>query len=188
MQNYSLLKNKIYLVLLARYNEKIMPSYSSLAAEMGITRQTISTRINALIEEELVFVNELKQVSVQNPLNINVDVLRNYLDEHFHEFNAIKLKEILFGPSVSKFVSGKELGMSRDTIYKKNNGVVYGIVYEGKLRYVGVTDYFDSRRKQHIHKRPFLTEDNFIILSEPASFEMEKSLINLLNPEWNGLG
>lgn len=126
---------------------------------------------------------------VNNPLNIDVDLLKDYLLEHNDDFNAIELNKILFEVNMSKKEIGKQLQMSRGTTYKKRRQVVYGITdNEGVLKYVGVTDYYDERVRQHIKKRPYLNQKNFIILLDDvgnSKYDIENILITMLKPEWN---
>lgn len=70
--------------------------------------------------------------------------------------------------------------------------VVYGIVSEGKIKYVGTSNNFQDRINKHINKRPFLEKKDFVILKEvnfnQNRFNYELELIHLLQPEWNVLG
>ena len=187
--NYILLKDKVYLMLLAFYNNKRMPTYEKLGQQIGLSRQTVSARIKKLIEEKIVIQDEEKIIMVNNPLNIDVDLLKDYLLEHNDDFNAIELNKILFEVNMSKKEIGKQLQMSRGTTYKKRRQVVYGITdNEGVLKYVGVTDYYDERVRQHIKKRPYLNQKNFIILLDDvgnSKYDIENILITMLKPEWN---
>jgi predicted GIY-YIG superfamily endonuclease len=56
--------------------------------------------------------------------------------------------------------------MARKTVYTKVQVVVYGIISEGKIKYVGSTSRYEERIKEHIKKRPFLDSKDFIILKE----------------------
>ena len=51
--NYSYLRDRLYLVLLYRYNEKKLPSFSALAEECSLSRQTVAKRFKMLEEEEI---------------------------------------------------------------------------------------------------------------------------------------
>ena len=85
---------------------------------------------------------------------------------------------------MTKVQMAKDLGMCRESAHS----VVYAIVYEGKIRYVGCSNRFEARRRQHKEKRPFLTDDNFIIMYDNVGknlFAMERELIRILQPEWN---
>lgn len=62
--------------------------------------------------------------------------------------------------------------------------IVYGIIHEGKLKYIGSTKNFPLRI---IKKRPFLTKDNFIIIKGVpfnTQFNVELDLIHYLQPEY----
>lgn len=187
---YVLLKDKVYLMLLAFYNNKKMPTYEQLGQEIGLSRQTVSSRIKKLINDNIIIQDEKKIIVVANPLNIDIDILKNYLLEHNDDFNAIELNKVLFNVNnVPKNQIGKTLQMARGTIYKKQRQVVYGIVDDkGVLKYVGTTDYFNERMSQHIKKKPFLTQNNFIILADNVGnnkYDIENLFITILKPEWN---
>lgn len=164
-----------------------MPSYSELGKKVGITRQTASTRVKELIDNDIISIDEDKIVVVRNDLDFDVEKIKEYLETSI-EFNSIELRNFLFDTNLTRMEIGKELKMARQTIYSKPHSVVYGIVSEGKIKYVGTTKQYDQRIKQHIAKRPFLTQNNFIILAEITNekFNLESELINLLKPEWNG--
>ena len=48
-----LLKDNVYLTLLAFYRNQKMPSYSELGRKIGLTRQTVSTRVKKLIQDKI---------------------------------------------------------------------------------------------------------------------------------------
>ena len=185
MTDYSLLRNKVYLILLANYNQKKIPSFIELGKLTDLTRQTASNKVKELVEKGLISLDDNNIVTVLNPLNINVADLRSYL-EMAQSFNPQELKECLFGLSSETIKNqAKELKMSRTSLYLDDNGVVYGIVSEGKIKYIGTSAHFEYRIQQHIKKRPFLKPSDFVILAENKSFNIEKELIHLLEPEWN---
>lgn len=185
MIDYSLLKNRVYLILLANYNQKKMPSFTELGKLTDLTRQTASTKTKELMEKGLILLDDNNIITVLNPLNIDKTNLISYL-KITESFNPQELKEYLFGPSVETIKDqAKELKVSRSSLYLDNDGVVYGIVSEGKIKYIGTSAHFENRIQQHIKKRPFLKPSDFIILAENKSFNIEKELIHLLEPEWN---
>lgn len=186
--DFSLLRNKVYLYLLAFCDGKKMPSYVELGSCLGITRQTASTKVKELINNELVFIED-GIIFVKNPLNIEKKDLINYLENN-KDFDPIELKTVLFGNALapqSRMEIGRELKMAKETIYSKIEGVVYGICVDGRLKYIGTTQHFEKRISQHCAKRPFLSKDNFIILSDQVDFQLENYLIHLLQPEWNSI-
>jgi hypothetical protein len=131
----------------------------------------------------MVYIDDEGIMYIANDLNIDINKLNNYLDNEL-VFDPIELKRLLFprkGPQ-SRIADGKELGMARGTTYAITHSVVYGIVYEDKIRYVGTTKHYKERIRQHIKKRPFLSEDNFIILMEAADdrHAHEREFINKL--------
>lgn len=73
--DYSLLKNKLYLYLLANYNGAIKPSFVELSKKLDMTRQTISTHYKKLVNDGLIL-EEDKKITVTNPLNISIIELR----------------------------------------------------------------------------------------------------------------
>ena len=92
--DYSLLKNYVYLYLLAYYDGKQMPSYVELAKRLDIARQTASAKVRAMINDELVCIND-GIIIVKNPLNIDVNKLIELLNSEIKiEFS--RLKKVLF--------------------------------------------------------------------------------------------
>lgn len=187
--DYSLLKNKVYLTLLAYYDQKKMPSYIELGEKVGISRQTASTRTKELFDEGLIEKSDNK-IAVQNKLNIDVLLLKSYLDNN--RFDPVELKQLLFEDSEqTKTDLAKELGVSRASIYLDQHTVIYAICSEGKIKYIGTTTHYEDRINQHIKKRPFLTPSNFIVLVDNilgSGYRTELELIHLLQPEWNIIG
>ena len=188
--DYSLLKNKTYLTLLAYYDFKSMPSFVQLGKDIGVSRQTASNKIKELINKNLINLDEENVVHVNNILNIDVNILKKYLDEN-NDINIVDLKCLLFGSSSNKSELAKELNVSRQTLYTDDHSVVYGICSEGTIKYIGTTAHFEDRVKQHIKNRPFLNPNNFLILRDNVGkdgFNIELELIHLLKPEWNEMG
>ena len=188
MIDYSLLKNKVYLTLLAYYDGDEMPSFTDLSKQIGISRQTASTKVKELINTHIITLDDNDILSVSNDLNINVNDLRAYL-EMTDCFNPQGLKEHLFGVSAkTQKRQAKELDVSRSSLYLSQHSVVYAIHSEGKIKYIGTSTHFEDRIQQHIKKRPFLTPANFIILVDNSNIQghdIERELIHLLQPEWN---
>ena len=88
---------------------------------------------------------------------------------------------------------GNKIARPRDlSEFTPAGTIVYGIMSEGKIKYVGSSKNFYERIKQHIRKRPFLEEKDFVILKEVPynqnRFNYELELIHLLQPEWNIMG
>ena len=187
--DYSLLKNKVYLTLLAQYDQKKMPSYVELGEKVGISRQTASTKTKELFDKGLIEKIDNKIV-VCNSLNIDVVLLKSYLDNN--RFDPVELKQLLFEDSEqTKTDLAKELGVSRASIYLDQHTVIYAICSEGKIKYIGTTTHYEDRINQHIKKRPFLTPSNFIVLVDNilgSGYRTELELIHLLQPEWNIIG
>lgn len=145
--------DSVYLLLL-KYDNQKMPSYTLIAKELGCTRQTISKKVKNLIDQGLIQLGNDKIIKVKK---IEEEVI---ITEAENDDNEIILKEY----------------------------VIYGIVSEGKLKYVGSTGCLKQRIYQHTSIRPFLTRNNFIILkivSRKERYSKERELIKALSPEWN---
>ena len=143
-----------------------------------------------LIEKDLITIDELNILKVSNPLNIDKELLQDYLVKAT-EFNPIELKRVLFfkdGYTPSTIGIAKSLNMSKGTAYAKTHSVIYAIVVDGIVKYIGTSSRFEKRISEHIRNRSFLTKENFIILKDDVgkdSFFIENQLILLLQPEWN---
>lgn len=191
--NYNLLKDKVYLTLLAFYNHKKMPSFIELGKIIGITRQTASVKVKELLNNSIISVDENGILLVNNDLDIDVSLLREYLKENNFSFNVLQMRELLF--SISKVQTkteiANELGISRSSLYTDDHIVVYGICSEGKIKYIGTTKHYQDRINQHISNKPFLNSSNFVILADNVGnhgYNLELELIHLLQPEWNKMG
>ena len=187
-KNHSLLKNKVYLYLLAFFNKEKMPSYTELGQRIGVTRQTVSTKVKDLIKKENIKINKDDIVEVKNTLDLDVDKLRKILITK-PTVTPVELEQILFY-NIDKNQILKNLDISNGNYWDslKSEVVVYGIISEGVLKYVGCTKQYQVRIKQHMNKRPFLKIDNFVILKkveENTQFDYERQLLHLLQPEWN---
>ena len=169
IQDYSILKDKIYIWLLVYYNNKKIPNNTALGREIGANRTTVASHIKKLVEKDYLTITDDKIVLVNNFLNLDEVIIRDYLE-------------------TTSSYSAVELGMCRESVYHEAHSVVYAIVYEGKIKYVGCSNRFEARRRQHKKKRPFLTDDNFVIMYDNVGknlFAMERELIRILQPEWN---
>ena len=146
------------------------------------------------MNSNLITLNNDNILTVDNVLNINIDILRKYLDTSMNNFNPIQLRYVLFDNTeeITKTQLAKESDVSRASLYLDNHTVVYGIQSEGKIKYIGTTSHYEDRIAQHIKKRPFLTSSNFLILVDNIGsenkFDIELNLIHLLKPEWNEVG
>ena len=52
-ENYSYLTDRIYLMLLYKYNERKLPSFETLGRECGCTRQTVAKKLKELEENDI---------------------------------------------------------------------------------------------------------------------------------------
>lgn len=190
-----MLKNKVYLHLLAFYNNKKKPSYQSLSREIDVSRQTISKKIQELINNNIVTIENDNTMRIKNVMQIDEVQLREVLQQRI--YNPTKLAKILIikdDKVITDVELAKQCGVSRALYYNNecaNGTFIYGIVSEGQLKYVGSTDNLIERIKQHIKRRPFLKPDNFIILKQISlngRYQDELDLIHILRPEWNDMG
>lgn len=187
--NFELLKDRVYLTLLAFYNYDRIDSYEKLGQKCCISRQTASKKVKQLIDKELVSIDERKCIVVKNELDIDIYLLQKILNSD-PNINALELKEKLFSIKENITDIAEEFNVSKSTVYHylSQDMVVYGIVSEGMIKYIGSTKNYEERIKQHILKRPFLTPSNFIILkqiTENDRFTLERELIHIIQPEWN---
>lgn len=193
MKKYELLKNKVYLYLLAFYDDEIVPSSVALAKNIGISRQTASKKMKDLQEEGLIVIED-KIIQVDNVFNIDIKKLRDILNNNPNYTLQTLVNELIavedskWSPrkiSVYCNVSEKHLEQEEN---KDDKCIIYGIMSEGVIKYVGSTDNFTERKDQHIRKRPFLNYNSFIVLKEVSPserFQVEKEMIQTLKPEWN---
>lgn len=190
-----LLKDNVYLTLLAFYRNQKMPSYSELGRKIGLTRQTVSTRVKKLIQDKIIELDEDNNVIVLEEIDVDKDLLRQILTET-PNIDVVDLNFRLNGQLKevdSVYDLSDLIDVPTSTIYANKNSecVVYGIVSEGVVKYVGSTKHYQERIKEHILKRPFLTSNNFIILKRVElneRFSYEGVLIKILKPEWNIMG
>ena len=191
--NVELLKNNVYLTLLAFYNGGKMPKYTTLSKQIGITRQTVSTKVNKLKEQGIISVDDNGILSIKNINDLDIELLKSILISN-PNINSIDLQIELFGLKYKNaYDLAEKTGISVNSIYNNLDSeiVVYGIISEGVVKYVGSTKHYDERIKEHIRKRNFLSRENFIILKKVElndRFNYEKTLIQILKPEWNVIG
>ena len=190
MQDTSILKNKVYLYLLTFYNGQSLPSYVTLSKETGLSRQTVSKKVKELIDNGIV-IDKGSSIEVKNILDLDLERLRVILYQNSYGLDELfKLAEGSEECNITE--ASKSLGISRASYHlernKEEDCIIYGIISEGTLKYVGSTELYSERIAQHIRKRPFLKQENFCILKR-VSFKdklaFERSLIKTLNPEWN---
>ena len=190
-----LLKDNVYLTLLAFYRNQKMPSYSELGRKIGLTRQTVSTRVKKLIQDKIIELDEDNNVIVLEEIDVDKDLLRQILTET-PNIDVVDLNFRLNGQLKevdSVYDLSDLIDVPTSTIYANKNSecVVYGIVSEGVVKYVGSTKHYQERIKEHILKRPFLTSNNFIILKRVGlneRFSYEGVLIKILKPQWHIMG
>lgn len=192
MLKNTLIKNKVYLYLLAFYDSCPLPPSTVLAKQIGITRQTVSKKYKELKDTGIITITPSKTIIVKNEYNIDKNVLKNFLQNNSN-YTYETLLSILSLPFNNRKEIEEKYGISVKTLKneetKDNNFCyIYGIVTDGVLEYVGSTNNFEVRKKQHILRRPFLKDENFIILKKLSSqdkLDEEKLNIKLYNPEWN---
>lgn len=185
-------QNKVYLYLLAFYDGCPLPPSTVLAKQIGITRQTVSKRYKELKDAEIISLTPLETIIVKNEYNIDKDILRNFLQNNSN-YTYEALLSVLDLPFNNRKEIEEKYGISVRTLKneetKDNNFCyIYGIVVNEILEYIGSTNNFELRKKQHILRRPFLKDENFVILKKLSSqdkLDEEKLNIKLYNPEWN---
>ncbi len=192
MLKNTLIKNKVYLYLLAFYDGCPLPPSTVLAKQIGITRQTVSKKYKELKDTEIITITPLETIIVKNEYNIDKNVLKNFLQNNSN-YSYEALLSILKLPFNNRKEIEEKYGISVKTLKNEetkddNFCYIYGIVIDGVLEYVGSTNNLELRKKQHILRRPFLKDENFIILKKLSSqdkLDEEKLNIKLYNPEWN---
>ena len=192
MLKNTLIKNKVYLYLLAFYDGCPLPPSTVLAKQIGITRQTVSKKYKELKDTEIITITPSETIIVKNEYNIDKNVLKNFLQNNSN-YSYEALLSILKLPFNNRKEIEKKYGISVKTLKNEetkddNFCYIYGIVIDGVLEYVGSTNNLELRKKQHILRRPFLKNENFIILKKLSSqdkLDEEKLNIKLYNPEWN---
>lgn len=192
MLKNTLIKNKVYLYLLAFYDGCPLPPSTVLAKQIGITRQTVSKKYKELKDTEIITITPSETIIVKNEYNIDKNVLKNFLQNNSN-YSYEALLSILKLPFNNRKEIEEKYGISVKTLKNEetkddNFCYIYGIVIDGVLEYVGSTNNLELRKKQHILRRPFLKNENFIILKKLSSqdkLDEEKLNIKLYNPEWN---
>lgn len=192
MLKNTLIKNKVYLYLLAFYDGCPLPPSTVLAKQIGITRQTVSKKYKELKDKEIITITPSETIIVKNEYNIDKNVLKNFLQNNSN-YSYEALLSILKLPFNNRKEIEEKYGISVKTLKNEetkddNFCYIYGIVIDGVLEYVGSTNNLELRKKQHILRRPFLKDENFIILKKLSSqdkLDEEKLNIKLYNPEWN---
>ena len=192
MLKNTLIKNKVYLYLLAFYDGCPLPPSTVLAKQIGITRQTVSKKYKELKDTEIITITPSETIVVKNEYNIDKNVLKNFLQNNSN-YSYEALLSILKLPFNNRKEIEERYGISVKTLKNEetkddNFCYIYGIVINGVLEYVGSTNNLELRKKQHILRRPFLKDENFIILKKLSSqdkLDEEKLNIKLYNPEWN---
>ena len=177
MEPKKLKKNKVYLYLLIAYNGKHMPKYTELGKKIGCTRQTVASKISELISNDIVSIDEFNTIFVKNVLELNLNKIKEELGIIIEDNDNEEEKIIDYNKDV------------KETFNQES--IIYGIVVDGELKYVGSTDRYEDRMFEHMRKRKFLTEKNFVILNKENNkgrFNIERQLIHLLKPEWNIAG
>lgn len=192
MLKNTLIKNKVYLYLLAFYDSCPLPPSTVLAKQIGITRQTVSKKYKELQENGILSFTKDNCIIMKNEYNINTTILKSFLQNNSNYTYESLLEAIGLMLNTRKDIE-RTYGISVRTLKTdetKNNGYcyIYGIIVNGELEYVGSTNNFELRKKQHILRRPFLKDENFIILKKLSfqdKLDEEKLNIKLYNPEWN---
>lgn len=110
---YSLLTNKVYLYLLVYYNGWPLPSYVALSRGIKLTRQTVATKVKELRSEGILLDDELGNIQVLNPLNLDVNVIEEYLQSG-ERFDARELLRKVLNKPVTEVEISYLLGRSKN--------------------------------------------------------------------------
>lgn len=192
MLKNTLIKNKVYLYLLAFYDGNPLPPATVLAKQIGITRQTVSKKYKELQESGVLSANDQNLIIIKNEYNIDKETLKNFLQNNSNYTYESLLAATGLMLDTRKDIE-REYGISVKTLKNeetKDNEFcyIYGIVLNGELEYVGSTNNLDLRKKQHMARRSFLKDENFIIIKKlpyQDKLEAEKINIKTYNPDWN---
>lgn len=98
--------------------------------------------------------------------------------------NCIQIKDIFeidFQDGIKHFNFNDEEDLNKSAI-------IYAIIEDGIVKYVGQTENYENRKLQHMKKREWLKENNFIILTKTSIQNKslyERMFIKAIQPEWN---
>ena len=137
MKEYELLLNSTYLYVLQHLTER--PNFSKIAAETGLTRQTVAKQFEAFKDLE----------------NWNCFHIENFYNEEQDKYKrAIMILNDIVKEELTLNDIADKLGVSRASISKMKNhkriSCIYGIKNKGQVVYIGSTEDFYSRQTQHL--------------------------------------
>lgn len=184
--------NKLYLHLLLYYNEDNKTyTYSSLAKEIGWNRQTVSKYFKEL-EKEGIIEKKGSYISVKNIYNLNLEKLKQLYESNLTDKKIIETLDKSLHPKSAIEYYNEDVPVLKPynemfDKYGTINYIIYAIIQEHRIVYIGSTENIKTRIQQHCQKRKFLTSKDFIILEEGlgSRYQREKYYIRLFNPEWN---
>ena len=206
--NYSYLRDRLYLVLLYRYNEKKLPSFSALAEEWGFSRQTVAKRFKMLEEEEIAvpiggrkytFVDFLEEEDITRE-EVKELLRKNYTDNQLGMILLSKIRPETYedevhimldiGASTLDKKFRKDLFVDREippeTEEDKTTHTIYGIIYGNRIKYVGYTDDYVKTIERLLKQYQELHRDSFLVLRQCGGERaLYKSFVTLIKPEFN---
>ncbi len=193
MKEYALLTNSTYLYLLQHKYEKI--NYMTIGNSLGIHRNTVS--------------REYKDFCNVPNWDTLFPITNFYNEENNKNLRAVKiLRDIR--PDITGITDiANALGISTKTLYNLHltsfklnepTSCVYSITYQGEIIYIGATNNFEQRKRQHLSAisdkkttsrlYAYCTKNNIsskdldirplILEKELSVFNVENTIINLL--------
>lgn len=206
--NYSYLRDRLYLTLLYKYNEKKLPSFSALAEECGFSRQTVAKRFRELEKEEIAvpigtrkytFVDYLEEEDITRG-EVRELLRKNYTDNQLGMILLSKIRPETYEDEVHIMLDVSEYTL--DKKFRKDLFVdrasppevednrilhtVYGIIYNNRIKYIGYTDDYVNTMGRLLKKYPELHRDSFLVLRQCREYRaVYKSLLTLIKPEFN---
>jgi DNA-binding transcriptional ArsR family regulator len=195
----NLLTNDLYLYLLVHQHQFEKVNYSELSKVLGKTRQTISKYYQVLLEEEVIEEDDLGFIVVNNLYSLNEEEL-NLIEKTILKYPSNYIAYLICKNRHPDYkdsvicnmldISYKNFGILKQDLEISNNmeNYVYAIIQDKVIKYVGSTAHLTSRIESHCRKRPFLREQDFIILekcNKIMRFDREAFYRQLFKPEWN---
>ena len=209
-EKYCLLTNQTYLYLLQNKQEEV--NFVAIGKKLGLTRQTVSKEYG-----EFSFIEGWDKL---------FDIKNFHVEEKSKYAQALKILKDL-RPEISSIAeAARILGVSRSILYDLNLDIfqnkikkgeekvapiacVYTVKYKDEIIYIGTTQDFEKRKKQHLSAikkketekllykfcieneieekdlviEPFFTEEELC-----DRYTMENKLIKLVNPKCNVVG
>lgn len=206
-ENYSYLTDRIYLMLLYKYNERKLPSFEALGRECGCTRQTVAKKLKELEENDIAILMRPRFYTFVDYLE-EEDIEREEVLELLHKnYSDIQLGMILLSkirPETYAEEVYLQLGVARSSIDNSFRNdlfiskelppepisgpkiyTIYGIIYESEIKYIGVTNTYGDTIQRIMDKYKLLKRENFIIFKRSRQYKgIVKVLASIIRPEY----